>query len=48
MVHQQVYDVPLRSTHSVETYFTRRGEMMQQIEQQDIEQQQIGQKAEGQ
>jgi hypothetical protein len=44
MVHQQVYDVPLRITHSVETYFTRRGEMMQHIEQQDIEQQQLGQK----
>jgi hypothetical protein len=36
--------VPLRITHSVETYFTRRGEMMQHIEQQDIEQQQLGQK----
>jgi hypothetical protein len=41
---QQVYDVPLRITHSLETYFTRRGEMMQHIEQQDIEQQQLEEK----
>jgi hypothetical protein len=39
MVRQQVYDVPLRITHSVGTYFSRRGEMMQHIEQQDVEQQ---------
>jgi hypothetical protein len=44
MVRQQIYDVPLRITHGVETYFIRRGEMMQHIEQQDIEQQQLGQK----
>jgi hypothetical protein len=41
MVHQQIFDVPLRITHSVETYFTRRGEMMQNIEHEDIEQQKI-------
>lgn len=40
VIHQQVFDVPARITHSLETYFTRRGEMMQHIEQQDIEQQQ--------
>ena len=44
MSRQQVYDVPLRITHSLETYFTRRGEMMQHIEQQDIEQLQIEEK----
>jgi hypothetical protein len=44
MVHQQIFDVPARITHSVETYFTRRGEMMQQIEQEDIEQQQLQEK----
>jgi hypothetical protein len=41
MVHNQVVEVPLRITHSLETYFTRRGEMMQHIEQEDIEQQNL-------
>jgi len=41
MAHQQVVDVPRRITHSVKTYFTRRGEMMQFIEQEDVEQQKI-------
>ena len=41
MAHQQVADVPRRITHSVETYFRRRGEMMQFIEQEDIQQQKI-------
>jgi hypothetical protein len=44
MVRQQVYGTPLHITHSLETYFTRRSEMMQHIEQEDIEQQQLGQK----
>ena len=44
MRHQQVYDVPLRITHSLATYFTHRGEMMQRIEQEDIEEQQLGEK----
>jgi hypothetical protein len=44
MVHNQVVEVPLRITHSLETYFTRRGEMMQHIEQEDIEQQNLEQK----
>ena len=44
MSRQQVHDVPLRITHSLETYFTHRGEMMQHIEQQDIEQQQLEEK----
>jgi hypothetical protein len=39
MAHQQVVDVPRRLAHSIETYFTRRGEMMQFIEQEDVEQQ---------
>jgi hypothetical protein len=42
MVHQQVVDVPQRITHAVETYFIRRSEMMQHIEQEDIDQQQLG------
>jgi hypothetical protein len=41
MAHQQVADVPRRITHSVETYFTRRGEMMRFIEQEDVQQQKI-------
>jgi hypothetical protein len=39
MAHNQFVEVPLRITHSLETYFLHRGEMMQHIEQQDIEQQ---------
>lgn len=39
MVHNQFVEVPLRMEHTLETYFTHRGEMMQHIEQQDIEQQ---------
>jgi hypothetical protein len=41
MVHNQFAEVPLRVTRSLGTYFTRRGEMMQHIEQEDIEQQKI-------
>jgi hypothetical protein len=41
MVHNQFFEVPLRMTHSLETYFMHRGEMMQHIEQEDIEQQKI-------
>jgi Dolichyl-phosphate-mannose-protein mannosyltransferase len=41
MVHNQVVEVPLRITHSLETYFMHRGEMMQHIEQEDIEQQKL-------
>jgi len=38
MVHNQ-FNVPLRLTHSLESYFLHRKDMMQQIEQEDIEQQ---------
>ncbi len=41
MVHNQFVEVPQRMTHSLETYFTHRGEMMQHIEQEDIEQQKL-------
>jgi hypothetical protein len=41
MVHNQVVEVPLRITRSLETYFMHRGEMMQHIEQEDIEQQKL-------
>ena len=41
MVHNQFVEVPLRITHSLETYFLHRGEMMQHIEQEDIEQQKL-------
>jgi hypothetical protein len=41
MIHHQVIEVPLGLTHSLETYFTRRGEMMRHIEQQDVEQQKL-------
>lgn len=39
MIHNQFVDVPLRMTHSLETYFTHREDMMQHIEREDIEQQ---------
>lgn len=39
MVHNQFSNVPLQLTHSLETYFLHRKDMMQQIEQKDIEQQ---------
>ena len=39
MVHNQFVEVPLRMTHSLETYFLHRKDMMQHIEQEDIEQQ---------
>ncbi len=39
MVHNQLVVVPVRLTHSLETYFLHRKEMMQHIEQEDIEQQ---------
>jgi hypothetical protein len=41
MVHNQFVEVPQRITHSLETYFLHRGEMMQHIEQEDIEQQEL-------
>ncbi len=41
MVHNQFVEVPRRMTHSLETYFTHRGEMMQHIEQEDIQQQNL-------
>ena len=41
MVRNQFVEVPKRTTHSLETYFTHRGEMMQRIEQEDIKQQKI-------
>jgi hypothetical protein len=39
MVHNQFLEVPRRVTHSLETYFMHRADMMQDIEQEDIEQQ---------
>ncbi len=44
MVHNQFVEVPQRITHSLETYFVHRSEMMQHIEQDDIEQQKLGEK----
>ena len=41
MVHNQVVEVLPRMTHSLETYFMHRGEMMQNIEHEDIEQQKL-------
>jgi hypothetical protein len=41
MIRNQFAEVPLRVTHGLETYFTRRSEMMLQMEQEDIEQQKI-------
>jgi hypothetical protein len=41
MVHNQIVEVPLRLKRSLEIYFTRRGVMMQQIEQEDIEQRKL-------
>jgi hypothetical protein len=41
MVRNQFVDVPVRMTHSLETYFLHRGEMMQHIEQEDIDQQKL-------
>ena len=44
MVHNQFVEVPQRMTHSLETYFMHRGEMMQHIEQEDIQQQKLEEK----
>ena len=44
MVHNQFVEVPQRITHSLGTYFMRRAEMMQRIEQEDIQQQKIEEK----
>jgi len=44
MVHNQFVEVPQRITHSLGTYFMRRGEMMRRIEQEDIQQQKIEEK----
>ncbi|MGH9681653.1 MAG: hypothetical protein ACRD4Y_17035, partial [Candidatus Acidiferrales bacterium] len=41
MVHNQVVVVPDRLTHSLETYFLHRGEMMQHIEREDLQQQKV-------
>jgi hypothetical protein len=41
MAHNQFIEVPQRITHSLETYFTHRGEMMQRIEQEDIQQEKL-------
>ena len=38
MVRNQFREVPLRLTHSLETYILHRRDMMQHIEQEDIEQ----------
>jgi hypothetical protein len=42
MVHNQFVEVPQRMTHSLESYFAHRNEMMQHIEEDDIEQQKLG------
>jgi hypothetical protein len=39
MTHNQVVEVPLRLTRSLQSYFLHRGDMMQQIEQEDMDQQ---------
>jgi hypothetical protein len=39
MIHNQLVVVPVRLTHSLETYFLHRKDMMQHIELEDIEQQ---------
>jgi hypothetical protein len=41
MVHNQFVEVPRRVTHSLETYFLHRRDMMQHIEQEDIQQQNL-------
>ena len=41
VIHNQFVDVPKQITHSLETYFIHRGEMMEHIEQEDIKQQKI-------
>jgi hypothetical protein len=41
MAHNQFVVVPLRLTHSLETYFLHRNDMMQHIEQEDIQQHKV-------
>jgi hypothetical protein len=41
MVHNQFVEVPRQMTHSLESYFLHRGEMMRHLEQEDIEQQKL-------
>jgi hypothetical protein len=41
MVHNQFVVAPLRLTHSLETYFLHRKQLMQHIEREDIEQQKV-------
>jgi hypothetical protein len=41
MVHNQFVVAPLRLTHSLQTYFLHRKDMMRHIEQEDIEQQKV-------
>jgi hypothetical protein len=41
MVHNQFVAVPQQMTHSLETYFAHRGEMMKRIETEDIQQQKL-------
>ena len=41
MVHNQFVEVPSHMTHSLESYFLHRGELMQKIEQDDIEQRKL-------
>lgn len=38
MIHNQFVEVPGQMTHNLEAYFTHRGELMQNLEQEDIEQ----------
>jgi hypothetical protein len=39
MVDNQFVNVPMRLTHSLESYFLHRKDMMQHIEEEDLEQQ---------
>ena len=41
LVHNQFDEVPRQTTRSLDSYFLHRGEMMQNIEQEDIEQQKL-------
>jgi len=41
MVHDQFVEVPGQMTHSLEAYFTARGELMRNLEQKDIEQRKL-------
>ena len=42
MIRNQFVNVPQRLANDLESYFLRRNELMQRIEQEDIEQQELG------